>query len=54
MQITETADGDFDVKWECVVKDTLVLIPMRPSHVIGNLMAAIQIIASRSYEKSKS
>lgn len=49
VQITEEANGNLNVQWAATVKDSTIAIPMRPSHVIGQLQAAIAIIAQRTY-----
>lgn len=47
--ITEDGQGKLDVEWQAIVKNTEISIPMRPSHVIGQLQAAALIIATQSY-----
>lgn len=49
VRIFETPQGDLDVQWQCIVKGTQVTIPVRPSHVIGQLNAAAIIVAAKSY-----
>lgn len=49
VMITEDALGNLDVEWQCLVKGTEVTIPVRASHVIGQLQAAAIVVAAKSY-----
>lgn len=45
--ITETALGKLKVKHECLVEGTEIIVPMRPAHVIGQLIAAAILLATK-------
>jgi len=48
--ISEDALGNLDAEWQALIKGTEVTIPMRPSHVAGQLVAASFIVLAKSYK----
>jgi hypothetical protein len=51
VQIEEDANGNLDVMYECILKGTTTVVPMRPSHLAGQLMAAAFVIQNKTYRK---
>ena len=49
--IEEDWHGNLDVMHECVIKGTDTVVPMRPSHLAGLLMAAAFVIQLKTYKK---
>lgn len=49
VQITEDSKGNLNVEWVSKMTDSDVAIPMRPSHVIGQLTAAAYILERKFY-----
>jgi hypothetical protein len=52
--IYEGPDGDLIVEHEGRVKDTSVVVQMRPSHIAGQLLAASYVVLAREYEALQS
>ncbi len=48
--ISEDALGNLDVEWEARIKNTELAVPMRPSHVAGQLFSASFIVLGKSYK----
>jgi hypothetical protein len=48
--IREDSKGNLTVNWLSVIKDTEVVVPMRQSHVLGQLRAASFILERGFYE----
>lgn len=48
--MTEDSEGHFDIEWQALLKGTEVTIPMRPTHVIGQLITGAFIIAAKTYK----
>lgn len=50
IMITEDAQGNLDVEWGANIKGTEIAVPLRASHVAGQLYAASFIVLAKSYE----
>lgn len=53
IQITENANGACEVEWVAKIKDSDIVVPMRPAHVLGTLESAKLILASKLYKLDK-
>lgn len=51
VMIEEDAYGNLDVMHECVIKGTTTVVPLRPSHLAGLLIAAAGVTLSKAYKK---
>ena len=51
VMIEEDAFGNLDVMHECVIKGTTTIVPMRPSHLAGQLVAAAVVVLNKTYKK---
>jgi hypothetical protein len=51
VMIEEDPYGNLEVMHECVIKGTTTVVPMRPSHLAGQLMAAAYVIQAKTYKK---
>jgi hypothetical protein len=50
LMITERPNGVIILDWQATLKGSDIIIPMRPSHVIGQLHAAIFLLERDSYK----
>jgi hypothetical protein len=51
--ITEDAQGNFDVQWAANIKDhPNVVVPLRTSHVIGQLQLAAAMIRDQGFKQT--
>lgn len=49
VMITEDAHGNITAEYMAVIKGTEVAIPLRPSHVVGQLISAAWLINTNSF-----
>jgi hypothetical protein len=50
VMITEGPDGQPTVEYEARIKGTTTVIPMRPSHIAGQLVSAAMLVLVREYK----
>ena len=49
VMITEDSHGNIQAEWAAYIKGSEVAIPMRPSHVVGQLVSAAWLINTNSF-----